>query len=203
MRRVAAFGAITAILLMTSAASARDHWVRVPKTHAKARVASACPFGGPDQMFTIVNAGVSGVTLGQIAAVEQATRDESFALRLYYSTPCAQFGSGGIPIYLSNGYEALPGGASTYQLGGYHAPSAIYVQTGLLPYTTWVRAFSHEIMEYLVNPSGTRYFGTYFAEVCDPVENLTYEVDQLRVSDFVTPNYWSHGPKPWDAAHVL
>jgi hypothetical protein len=58
-------------------------------------------------------------------------------------------------------------------------------------------------MEDLVNPSGTLYFGTYFAEVCDPVENLTYEVDQLRVSDFALPSYYSRGAWPWDIAHGL
>lgn len=207
MRKVAAAGAIAGMLFAASAAAARDHWVAIPKRtphHAHpVRTLSPCPFDGPEQMFTIVNAGVTGVTLSQIAAIEQATRDESFAVRMYYGTACARFGSGGLPIYLSNGYEALPGGGYTYQLGGYHTPSGIYVQTGLLPYTTWVRAFTHEVMEYLVDPTGTRWFGNYQAEISDPVENWTYEVDQLQVSDFVTPNWFSDGPGPWDAARRL
>jgi hypothetical protein len=201
---------LTLTLLLAFTATAQAHgwrwhkdW-RFPQAQAHTASAGTCPFDGPDRMFTIVNAGVTNVTLGQIVAVEQATRDESFALRMYYGTPCAQFGPGGTPIYLSNGYEALGGSAYTYQMGGYHAPSAIYVQTGLLPYTTWVRAFTHEVIEDLVNPSGARYFGTRFAEVCDPVENLTYEVDQLRVSDFATPA-WYNGSHtgPWDAGRHL
>ena len=197
--------AILAVLALATPAQARQGWVKVPHhRHAVARATSPCPFDGPEQQYTIVNAGVTGVTLQQIAAVMQATRDESFALRMYYGTPCASFGAGGKPIYLSNGYEPLPGGGYTYQLGGVHYPSAIYVQTGLTPYTTWVRAFSHEVVEDLVNPTGTRMFGSYMAEVCDPVENLTIEVDQLRVSDFVTPA-WFNGSHtgPWDAGHHL
>ena len=58
-------------------------------------------------------------------------------------------------------------------------------------------------MEDLVNPQDELMFGNYLAEVCDPVENLTYEVDQLRVADFVTPSFFTGGPPPWDAGHYL
>lgn len=196
-------------LMLAGATSAQahvikgDHWQRVRAT-AHVNTPSICPADGADRVFTIVNNGVTGVTLTQIAAIERATRDESFALRLYYGSPCAFFGPGGTPIYLSNGYQARSGGGFTYQMGGVHYATAIYVQTGMLPYTNWVRAFSHEVVESLVNPNDDRLFGNYQAEVCDPVENLTYEVDQLQVSDFATPAWFSGSPVgPWDAARRL
>jgi len=204
--------AILAVLALATPAQARQGWAKVPHhRHAVASSSSVsvCPFDGPEQQYRIVNAGVTGVTLQQIAAVMTATRDESFALRWYYGTPCASFGAGGTPVYLSNGYEPLSGGGYTYQLGGWHYPSAIYVQTGLTPYTNWARVFSHEIMEHLVNPNGDKVVtlpngSSWKEEVCDPVENLTIEVDQLRVSDFVTPA-WFNGSHtgPWDAGHHL
>ncbi len=76
----------------------------------------------------------------------------------------------------------------------------------------WVRAASHEIIEMLIDPAGTRQQistaiaisadGTdvvdalgsfeYLVEACDPCEAdaCGYKINNLPVSDFLTPNYY-------------
>ena len=40
-------------------------------------------------------------------------------------------------------------------------------------------------------------------EVCDPVEDQTYQLDGVQVSDFALPSYFGAGPGPWDEADRL
>jgi hypothetical protein len=63
----------------------------------------------------------------------------------------------------------------------------------------WTVTASHEICELLCDPWGSRlYPGTIngqsvqvLEEVCDPVENFSYEINGVAVSDFVLPEYYS------------
>ena len=80
---------LAVLVLLSLAAPAQASWWHKswqwhPRRPSIAHTAatSVCPLDGPDKMYTIVNAGVSGVTLHQLAAVMRATRDESFALRM-------------------------------------------------------------------------------------------------------------------------
>jgi hypothetical protein len=71
---------------------------------------------------------------------------------------------------------------------------------------------SHELLEMLVDPAcnlyahrpawGTRPGRGYFYEVCDPVQSLKYEIDGIRVSDFVYPEWyeyvWKRGSRRFD-----
>lgn len=71
---------------------------------------------------------------------------------------------------------------------------------------------SHEILEMLVDPAcnlyahrpawGTRPGRGYFYEVCDPVQNWKYEIDGIRVCDFVYPEWyeyaWKEGSRKFD-----
>jgi hypothetical protein len=62
---------------------------------------------------------------------------------------------------------------------------------------------SHELLEMLVDPSGTRFIQAadldpysggqqvnYLVEVCDPCDIYSYEIDGVAVSDFVLPSFY-------------
>lgn len=64
-------------------------------------------------------------------------------------------------------------------------------------------SLSHELLEMLVDPSGTRVMRAtdldpysagqqvdYLVEVCDPCAVYSYDIDGVRVSDFVLPSYY-------------
>ena len=65
----------------------------------------------------------------------------------------------------------------------------------------WTKAASHELLEMLADPYGTRLVTAravkpgqgrveYLVEVCDPCEAVTYDIDGTGVSDFYTPSYF-------------
>lgn len=62
---------------------------------------------------------------------------------------------------------------------------------------------SHEILEMLADPTGNSFRSSgsiipeqkmvqYLVEVCDPVESQTYLIDEVSVSNFITPQYYSN-----------
>jgi hypothetical protein len=63
----------------------------------------------------------------------------------------------------------------------------------------WSRGWSHEIVETLVDPDLTNRWALGLREVGDPVENVTYSLDGVQVSDFVFPSYFG-GSGPYDQA---
>ena len=82
------------------------------------------------------------------------------------------------------------------------------VDTGAAAYTAWSYAFSHEILEMLVDPNDNRYFAwpngvRQLLEVCDPVESITYPIGVVSVEDFTLPAAWSGGSGPYDGAGEL
>jgi hypothetical protein len=77
-------------------------------------------------------------------------------------------------------------------------PSAEVVNDDQLSIT-----LSHELLEMLVDPSGTRFIRApdldpysdsqqvhYLVEVCDPCAVYSYEIDGVEVSDFVLPSFY-------------
>jgi hypothetical protein len=67
----------------------------------------------------------------------------------------------------------------------------------------WTLAASHVLLEMAADPRGQRFMEgpgigsrsrsrrvRYLVEVCDPCELFHYEIDGVRVSDFVTPDYY-------------
>jgi hypothetical protein len=86
-----------------------------------------------------------------------------------------------------------------------------YVQSG----TGWELTASHEVLEMLADPFGNRTIAgapppnppanlpkltrvTYLVEVCDPCEDdsLAYEVNGIKLSDFITPHYYDPNVNP-------
>ena len=80
----------------------------------------------------------------------------------------------------------------------------------------WTLAVSHALLEMVANPDGTRFMEgpditrrssarhvRYLVEVCDPCQVFHYEIDGVRVSDFVTPDYYRRGVAPGTALDFL
>jgi hypothetical protein len=106
------------------------------------------------------------------------------------------------PIILS---DQVPGGMHGVHSTDHGVPFAV-----VLAADDWSLAVSHEFVEMLVDPSGTKTVpgrkmqvvngvaqdveGTvdYVLEVCDPVEDQSYAytIDGVLVSDFYTPRYF-------------
>lgn len=71
----------------------------------------------------------------------------------------------------------------------------------------WSVSLSHEALELLADPEANtmvagphpgqrRRFAFYWYEVCDPVQDETYRIQGVDVSNFVLPSYFSATPKP-------
>ena len=58
--------------------------------------------------------------------------------------------------------------------------------------TGWSLTASHEILEMLVDPTGSRIIGETLVEICDPCQSArdAYVIDGVVVSDFVLPSYF-------------
>jgi hypothetical protein len=165
-------------------------------------VRASCPAGVPVQTISVVNrASVRPVAL---ARVETATTKQSLQLRAAWGTPCAQFARpGGWVVTLTAGASTVnPDGSVSYNISSHHDYNAgvvsITVQTAGTTYETWARAFTHEIDETLVDPNVATYWQFGLLEVCDPVEEWTYQLDGVPVSDFALPSYFNGGAGPWD-----
>lgn len=77
------------------------------------------------------------------------------------------------------------------------------VQTATLTYQIWARAFTHEMDEALVDPTDSVSWAHGLVEICDPVEDVTYPLDGVQVSDFAYPSYFNGGPGPYDQLSTL
>src|SRR4051812_37516998 len=85
-------------------------------------------------------------------------------------------------------------------------PFALVKYVSLKDPGNWSVAASHELLEMISDPWGNRVMAgravsakadaavqqvEYLLEVCDPCQMLTYLIDGVLVSDFVTPDYYS------------
>lgn len=199
MRKITILGAIIGSLVGPAVSQADHHWRRIPVAQT-AIVNPACDNSTYRVTLTVLN--YAHATPAALAAVEQATVDQSAQEQQAWMTPCVRFDSGGNTVTLTSGCSA-----NTCLLGGNHdANGNITVQTGALPYALWARAFTHEVIERLADPHDTpRQFGYYYGllEIADPVQNWTYLVDGIPVSDFVRPAFYTRAVGPYDAASRL
>jgi hypothetical protein len=106
------------------------------------------------------------------------------------------------PIFVVNNLPPTEGGV---HLTKHRQPYAL-VEAG----PSWTLSASHECLEMLVDPSGSRLYASsaihvvhgqiadapgkfeYLVEICDPSENepFSYPIDGIVVSDFYTPHYF-------------
>lgn len=100
----------------------------------------------------------------------------------------------------------VPPGAGGVHLDHNGQPFAV-----VLPDGEWTVAASHELLEMLVDPRGSRLATApsldpgadgrlvhYLVEVGDPVETQTYSIDGVLVSDFVLRDYYHRVAQPGD-----
>lgn len=67
----------------------------------------------------------------------------------------------------------------------------------------WSGYLSHEVIETLIDPSGSRALSGRLAEACDPVAQSWYRLDGTWVSDFVYPQWFATGTGgPFDYLHA-
>ena len=96
----------------------------------------------------------------------------------------------------------IPAAEHGFHLGSTGQPLAL-IQYGD---DWWVRA-SHELVELLCDPWGKRTVAgpslhdrqgevDYLLEVSDPCQHVTYEINGVEVSDFVTPDYYDLAEVP-------
>ena len=106
-----------------------------------------------------------------------------------------QVPSGYLPVIIV-GADALPTKRRTFHMLAGGVPAALVAYD-----EEWTVAASHELIEMLCDPSGIRTIPgpslhaeqglvEYLMEVCDPCEGSDYEIGDVRVSDFVTPQYY-------------
>lgn len=109
---------------------------------------------------------------------------------------------------------------------GYHFKEGIpttyvFAKTSLADSGEWTSVLSHELLEMIADPGANlgafgqlRQFsghrldkGWVFFEVCDPVEAQIYEIDGIKVSNFVTPEWFESNHKkgsvPFDYLKTL
>jgi hypothetical protein len=220
-RKLAAIAlALVACFAVPAAASAHPHYAAGSALlHADGLAyppPTTCPVGVPTQPITVVNQ--ANVRPQALAKVENAVVAQSMQLRDAWQTPCVQFGPGGWVLTLTpNGIQHDSDGSTSFTTSGRHcgplgqsrftcysAQTSITVNTATLSYTVWARAFSHEVDEALVDPTDAVWaLPGMLEEVCDPVENWTYPLDEVQVSDFVLPSYFTQAVGPWDEMGVL
>jgi hypothetical protein len=106
-----------------------------------------------------------------------------------------QVPAGYLPVIVV-GAEDLPTKRRTFHTLAGGVPAALVAYDD-----QWSVAASHELIEMLCDPSGMRTIPgpslhaeqglvEYLMEVCDPCEGSDYAIGSVRVSDFVTPQYY-------------
>ena len=88
-------------------------------------------------------------------------------------------------------YDTFPPG-----MGGVHLNTKTGVPYAKVLTSEGSVAASHEFCEMLVDPLGERFQTTsvnrdYLVEVCDPCEAITYLINNIEVSDFILPAWYS------------
>ena len=150
----------------------------------------------------LVNDSSFNIDLQQLASVLQKQLDEHY-------TPVWNIGAkiepevsnSDMDLILKNNTDVV--GALGYHVyEGYNKPTAlVFVVTSIDDGFPFSAVASHELLEMLTNPfvnlfvdasandSGIFFTKFIFREICDAVEEYTYQIDNIQVSDFVTP-YW-------------
>ncbi len=197
---------ITAAAVLALAGTAQAH------PHGLGRAGSALERAGqlsaaaaavePAQTITVINQ--ANVRPWALARVENAVVAQSLELRAAWATPCVRFASGGWPL------ELRVGGFIHGEHQQYEGPPTMIVYTAGLPARAWSCALSHEVVEALVDPTTRRAFAHQGAdgvwttgplEVADPVEQWSYRLDGVWVSDFVFPAYFAGAQ--WEGTDAL
>lgn len=144
--------------------------------------ASSRPDGGVIAIRLVDRARIARRELGAVkrALTVQVDRD----LDRYWPAGRLRFARSGwtITIEPSNEVEREDGLHSINQEG---RPYALVAHS-----YDWTVALSHELLELVTDPYLNRWIGDRLTEICDPVQNVDYVIDGVRVSDFVFPGWF-------------
>lgn len=164
------------------------------------------------QVLTVINQ--AGVSPRALHRVEAALQQQAPQLRAWWHTPRVTFGPGGWSITLqqpmagpteAGSHTAVldPNGIPIHGAEGRWVPVATVSILGQ-PWQQWAPRFSHEILEMLVDPyGGHRDAQGNEEEVCDPVQNYSYWLAGVPVSDFALPAYFAHRQGQLDFLGIL
>lgn len=113
------------------------------------------------------------------------------------------------PLYIQDNTDMLGAGGYHYETLLATPFARVFAVTDQSMGINWTVALSHEILEMLVDPSGTmRVLNSsniyILEEVCDPVQANTYQIGNVAVSDFVFPAWFSvSGTSPYDQLGLI
>jgi hypothetical protein len=132
------------------------------------------------------------VPTAQVAAFEQAELIQLRQLRTFWPGDPVHFGDRGWSL------EVVPrDDPRVRRYRGFHGygptPYAVVAYN-----SRWTRVASHELLEMMVNPRVQRILSGFIEEICDPVKKVSYRVQGVALSDFVTPAWFTGAPGPYD-----
>jgi hypothetical protein len=147
----------------------------------------------------------------------QVSRDFAPSYHIDAQLTLTNTDSGATPIYIVDDVPDAPAGAlAWHSMDDRGRPySIIPMKTVLDAGEDPAPTISHELLEMLADPycNGVRLTNyppysrqrAYVAfENCDPVENNSYKINGVSVSNFVFPNWWIVGSRgPWDFLKML
>lgn len=91
------------------------------------------------------------------------------------------------PIYIQNNLDQAG-------VNGYHWFDEVSPYAKVLFNAEWQYTLSHELLEMIRNPYANKrkgYDEVFFVEeVADATNGRGYEIDGVKLSNFITPNYW-------------
>jgi hypothetical protein len=154
----------------------------------------------------------STTRLTQVARALQTQMDRDFGMAWGARAQISPAPAGTAPVGVwSISIVDGPGDGLGIHLDAEGAPHGV-VRAG----RDWTLAVSHVLLEMAANPRGDRFIEgvgvapgssphrvRYLVEVCDPCELHHYEIDGIRVSDFVMPDYYRADAAPGTALDFL
>ena len=179
-------------------------------TTAIQSAAGKVPAPLPRQIFALVNGSTGFTMTPTILAALQTQLDRD--LRPAWNVDAQLISVTGSPSTLptADWYLLITDNGTVADALGWHDQLSgrpygeIDVTPTLQSGVTVSSVLSHEICETLVNPFVDAYVmntaGTnlYPHEVCDPVQNDSYQINGVTVSNFILPSYFEGGAAPWD-----
>lgn len=105
------------------------------------------------------------------------------------------------PMLLIDTDADVPDAIAWHEVDGLHPTAIVPLKLSLDAGDPWTLAASHEALEMLVDPYCVRYTmarykgrrAAVIEEICDPVENDSYQINDVVVSNFVLPRWFSVG----------
>lgn len=143
----------------------------------------------PVQTITVVNR--AGIPPAQIARVERSVQHQVAIAGRWWNVPTIRFGASGWRVTVRKYRYDHTRLGDTHYVNARGVPFAVIDKMGRGGAYTWSTAFSHELLEMLVDPYISRYWHGRLVEVCDPVAQHDYRSMGVWIEDFALPRWYS------------